>query len=169
MSDSVFSGLKLSAQTPGREQRLFSQPSPTEPAVEGSPAPRLGSTLTRGRAASLAGTPAPSSTRAGVGPNAGAPVRPELGTGQATPSATTPRRARRYSHDIYVDQARWMSHLKLELEERYGARITANALVQVALDLLRADCESAWEESVVYRTLVRGSATTEVLDEEGRS
>jgi hypothetical protein len=64
----------------------------------------------------------------------------------------------RHSHDIFHDQVRWLNRAKLEIEERYGRRVTGNALVQIALDLLRMDYEMNKGRSNVVRVLVRGES-----------
>jgi len=69
---------------------------------------------------------------------------------------TGPRTVERHSHDIYLDQLRWLNRLKLDFEERYGARITGNAIVQLALDRLRDDFEANGERSELVRVLVFG-------------
>ena len=66
------------------------------------------------------------------------------------------RTIERHSHDIFQDQVRWMNRLKLDLEERYGAKVTGNAMVQLALDLFRDDFLSLGEESSLVRVLVQG-------------
>jgi hypothetical protein len=66
------------------------------------------------------------------------------------------RTIERHSHDIFRDQVRWMNRLKLDLEERRGARVTGNAMVQLAVDLFRDDYERQGEESNLIRVLVRG-------------
>ena len=60
----------------------------------------------------------------------------------------------RHSHDIFHDQVQWMNRIKLDIEETYGAKVTSNAIVQVALDLFIRDHELNGEESTLMRTLV---------------
>ncbi len=66
------------------------------------------------------------------------------------------RAVERHSHDIYVDQIRWMNRLKLDVQETYGAKITSNEMVQLAIDLFRADFERNGEASQFMRVLVMG-------------
>ena len=62
----------------------------------------------------------------------------------------------RHSHDIFHDQVRWLNRVKLEIDERYGRRVTVNGLVQLALDVLRKDYELNKARSNIIRVLVRG-------------
>ncbi len=68
------------------------------------------------------------------------------------------RTVERHSHDIFQDQVRWMNRLKLDLEERYGAKVTGNAMVQLALDLFRDDFLNHGDDSSLVRALVRGGS-----------
>lgn len=77
------------------------------------------------------------------------------------------RRAERHSHDIFLDQVRWMNRLKLELDERFGAKVTSNALVQAAIDMLRHDFERNGERSELFRTLVRAPDAASAATKEG--
>jgi hypothetical protein len=65
----------------------------------------------------------------------------------------------RHSHDIFRDQVRWMNRTKLDMEETYGKRITSNAIVKLALDLLIDDFERHGESSNLIRSLIRGERT----------
>ena len=67
----------------------------------------------------------------------------------------------RHSHDIFHDQVRWMNRVKLDVEESYGARITSNAIVQLALDLFISDYEANGNDSALIRTLVLGKRSAE--------
>src|SRR5262245_35348609 len=42
----------------------------------------------------------------------------------------------RFTYDIYQDQARWMNRLKIDLDETYGAKLTINSMVALAVDAL---------------------------------
>jgi hypothetical protein len=77
------------------------------------------------------------------------------------------RVSERHSHDIFHDQVRWMNRAKLEVEERYGRRVTVNALVQLAVDLLRADYEVNKTRSNIVRVLVRGEPLSLAAPEGG--
>ena len=74
-----------------------------------------------------------------------------------------PRPKERHSHDLFRDQTLWMNKLKLEIEEKYGRRVTGNEIVQTAIELLRADYASRKESSTLIRVLVR----KEPLEESG--
>ncbi len=76
----------------------------------------------------------------------------------SSPRGQTPlsRVSERHSHDIFQDQVRWMNRLKLELEERYGRRVTSNALVSLAIDMLREEYEQQGARSNLIRVLVKG-------------
>jgi hypothetical protein len=98
-------------------------------------------------------------------------------TSQRSNEATRPRAAplkgqelnrvsERHSHDIFHDQVRWLNRAKLEIDERYGRRVTVNGLVQLALDVLRKDYELNKARSIVVRVLVRGG-TVEVPTRDG--
>ncbi|MBE0610049.1 MAG: hypothetical protein IH609_11740 [Dehalococcoidia bacterium] len=81
------------------------------------------------------------------------------------------RTVERHSHDIFQDQVRWMNRLKLDLDERYGAKVTGNAMVQLALDLFRDDFVSRGEKSSLFRVLVQGypaDLASQRHDENGR-
>jgi len=88
-------------------------------------------------------------------------------TSQRSNEATRPRAAplrgqefnrmsERHSHDIFHDQVRWLNRAKVEIDERYGRRVTVNGLVQLALDVLRKDYELNKARSNIVRVLVRG-------------
>jgi hypothetical protein len=66
------------------------------------------------------------------------------------------RAVERHSHDIYVDQIRWMNRVKLDILETYGAKVTNNEMVQLAVDLFRADFERNGDDSSLMRVLVMG-------------
>jgi hypothetical protein len=65
------------------------------------------------------------------------------------------RLVERHSHDIFRDQVLWINRLKLELEEQYGARVTSNSIVRLAIDRLRADVE-ADNGDAITATLIEG-------------
>ena len=74
-----------------------------------------------------------------------------------------PRPKERHSHDLFRDQTLWMNKLKLEIEEKYGRRVTGNEIVQTAIELLRADYTAHKNDSTLIRVLVK----REVLEESG--
>jgi len=77
----------------------------------------------------------------------------------------TTRTAERHTHDLYTDQIHWMNRLKLDLAEQHGAKVTSNSIVQLAVDVLRADFMRKGEHSKLFRALVRG---TEAPEEEAQ-
>ncbi len=77
------------------------------------------------------------------------------------------RRVERHSHDIFIDQVRWMNRLKLELGEEFGVKLTGNALVQLALDMLRRDFDAHGERSELFRTLIAEPQSTATVAGEG--
>ena len=81
----------------------------------------------------------------------------------SAPSGHRPqaRKIERHSHDIYLDQVRWMNRLKLEFEEQYGLRLTSNAMVALAVDRFRADYDLNGDDSALMRILVRGDTPRE--------
>lgn len=58
-------------------------------------------------------------------------------------------------YDFFQDQIRWLNRKKLELEEEYGKRVPATAMVQLAVDLLIADHELNGEDSQLIRVLIK--------------
>ncbi len=64
------------------------------------------------------------------------------------------RRVQRRPYDFYVDQILWLKEMKLEIEKKYGRHITANVMVQLALDLLIQDYERNKDRSKLVRELV---------------
>ena len=49
-----------------------------------------------------------------------------------------------------------MNRVKLDIEERYGVKVTNNAIVQLALDLFREDFIRNGDGSSLLRVLVQG-------------
>ena len=174
MKPSAFSGLSLTeaAHAPGAalDQRLFvpasthSEQSAPPPTKQRANAP----TLSPDNASTEPGANERSLARAEEAARAETRVRPREATLKRrgaelheAPSAlrsqrTAVRTVERHSHDIFQDQVRWMNRLKLDLEERYGAKVTGNAMVQLALDLFRDDFLSHGEQSGLIRVLVQG-------------
>ena len=70
----------------------------------------------------------------------------------------TERLTERRPHDLYRDQILWLKETKLEIEKRYGQRVTANAMVQLALDLLIADYDRNEDRSKLVLRLVSKEA-----------
>jgi len=169
----AFSGLKLTEQEPaGRDQRLFAPPvSPDAVAAETTKQRTNTTTLARDNAPAPAGTHeathAPA-TEPSLGRNTAAAQEPALAS--ARPPANVPReerRVERHSHDIFMDQVRWMNRLKLELGEELGVKLTSNALVQLAIDMLRRDFDANGERSELFRTLIRAPQATSTAAGEG--
>ncbi len=57
-------------------------------------------------------------------------------------------------YDFFQDQVRWLNRKKVELEEEYGERVPATAMVQLAVDLLIADYEANKENSQLIKVLI---------------
>jgi hypothetical protein len=62
----------------------------------------------------------------------------------------------RHPYDFYRDQVLWLNRTKVEIEERYGLQVTANAMVQLALDLLILDYRATGLHSHLMTHLVFG-------------
>ena len=60
----------------------------------------------------------------------------------------------RRPYDFYVDQILWLKEMKLEIEKRYGRHITANVMVQLALDMLIQDYERNQDHPGISRFAV---------------
>ena len=69
------------------------------------------------------------------------------------------RRTERRPYDFYQDQVLWLKEIKLEIEKRYGRRVTANAMVQLAVDLLIEDYRRNKERSKLISELVADERT----------
>ena len=63
---------------------------------------------------------------------------------------TTDRRP----YDFFRDQLLWLNRTKVEIQEEYGRRVTANAMVQLALDLFIEDYKRRKERSKLITHLV---------------
>ena len=64
------------------------------------------------------------------------------------------RRTERRPYDFFKDQLLWLNKTKVEIEERYERRVTANAMVQLALDLFIKDYRRRGERSKLITHLV---------------
>lgn len=166
MKRSAFSDLKLTGQPKAEalDQRLFAP----------APAPIHDNDQPRARASTHVSTKARYNARTEQRPLAQTPEGDTEATGTpATPrsheEANQPsnagaletrhqrpeaRTVERHSHDIFKDQVRWMNHLKLDLEEQYGVKVTGNAIVQRALDIVRLEYMRRGDESSLFRALV---------------
>lgn len=68
------------------------------------------------------------------------------------------RPAERRPYDFYRDQVLWIKQMKLEIETRYGIRVSQNAIVQLAMDMFISDYERNKERSNLIRELVGNRA-----------
>ena len=152
-SKDPFSDIKLSEEI-GLDQRLFQQEDEgttqqranvTTEQRENQEAKRRGRETTKER------------------PDAAASRRVREQTRRPTPTvkivSASERIDERHSHDIFRDQVRWMNRTKLDIEETYGTRITSNAIVKLALDLLIDDFERHGGSSKLVRSLIRDERT----------
>ena len=80
--------------------------------------------------------------------------RPDLQTDVSTLERPKERRVERRPYDFYTDQVLWLKEMKLEIEKRYGKRVHANEMVQLAVDLLIEDYEQNKERSKLVLKLV---------------
>jgi hypothetical protein len=71
------------------------------------------------------------------------------------PFSPKPRTVEHRPYDFFSDQVRWLNRTKLDIDERYGKRIPATAMVQLAVDLLIADFEADSQDSYVIRVLLK--------------
>ena len=108
----------------------------------------------------------PSPARKNAGENVRKDIRKKERTSQrpevrkSVPISERPieRLTERRPHDLYRDQILWVKETKLEIEKRYGQLVTANAMVQLALDLLIADYQRNKERSKLVLRLVSKEA-----------
>ena len=75
------------------------------------------------------------------------------------------RATERNSYDFYKDQILWLNRTKVEIQEKYGRRVTANTIVQLALDLLIQDYRRRGERSSLITNLVLKQPATERPDQ----
>ena len=98
--------------------------------------------------------------------------RPKVGTADRTSRSEnegafqgsaqpTRERLTRRPYDFFQDQVLWLNRTKVEIQERYDRRITANAMVQLALDLLITDYKRRKERSRLVTKLVLNQRTGE--------
>ena len=64
------------------------------------------------------------------------------------------RLAQRRPYDFFRDQLLWLNRTKVEIQEKHGRRVTANAMVQLALDLFIEDYKRRKERSKLITHLV---------------
>jgi len=82
------------------------------------------------------------------------------------PEVQKERLTERHPYDFFRDQILWLNRVKVEIQEQYGRRVTANAIVQLALDLLIEDYRRRGRRSSLISSLVLRSQTE---DYPGRS
>jgi hypothetical protein len=74
---------------------------------------------------------------------------------------TKERLTERRPYDFYRDQLLWLNKTKVELQEAYGQRVTANAMVRLAVDWLMQDYRRRRERSKLVTRLVSEQPTEE--------
>ena len=77
------------------------------------------------------------------------------------PAQPARERLTRRPYDFFQDQVLWLNRTKVEIQELYDRRITANAMVQLAMDLLIADYNRRKERSKLVTKLVLNQRTGE--------
>ena len=80
--------------------------------------------------------------------------RKKEGTLERTSGRTKERTTDRRPYDFFRDQLLWLNRTKVEIQEEYGRRVTANAMVQLALDLFIEDYKRRKERSKLITHLV---------------
>ena len=141
------------AQLSGLDQRLFA---PHSPATQ----VRQEKTGGEGRQKTVAPKERPdgrSDVRNFRAPSGGTKGRTLSRSFEPTEERPTERRP----YDFYADQVRWLNKMKVVVEERYRRKITANAMVQMALDLLIQDYRAKGKQSQLIRALVFGEPVPE--------
>lgn len=97
--------------------------------------------------------------------------RPDEGTSvrmsERPAGRTKGRTVDRHPYDFYHDQVMWLNRMKVEIEERYEVQVTANAMVQLALDVLILDYRVRGRHSHLVSHLVFGRALGQ--DEKGET
>jgi len=75
-----------------------------------------------------------------------------------------PRKERlteRRPYDFFRDQILWLNKTKVEIQEKYGRKVTANAMVQLALDVFIQDYKRRKERSKLITNLVSNQGRQE--------
>ena len=140
MKNDPFAGLS------GLDQKLFATPSPASAARKKGRA-RNEEERPSGRPDARHSVPR---SRASKGETSGLWVRRP----QERPTERRP-------YDFFRDQVLWLNRTKVEMQEKYGRRVTANAMVQLALDLFIRDHKRSKERSQLVTHLILGQQTTE--------
>jgi hypothetical protein len=86
-------------------------------------------------------------------------VRKKRKTLQRPVQRTKERLTERRPYDFFRDQILWLNKTKVEILERYGRRVTANAMVQLAVDLFMQDYKRRKERSKLVTKLVSNEPT----------
>jgi len=88
-------------------------------------------------------------------------LRKKKGTFERPVQRTEERPTDRRPYDFYRDQILWLNRTKVEIQEKYGRRVSANAMVQFAVDLLMRDYKRRKERSKLVTKLVINEPTEE--------
>ena len=150
-SKDPFANVKLSEQV-GLDQRLFEQPQPKRPDNRPEVETDVRTSVPKGERSKGQKVEGSEGQR-NEGRKERESVRTRVSSG--TGHVVVKRQVERRPYDFYIDQVRWLNRKKLDLEEQYGQRVTANAMVQLAVDLLIADFEERGEDSKLIRTLIK--------------
>ena len=134
----------------GLDQRLFGPSSPSK-----------GDGKTKGKGSEKVPTKGPSSESWKVRKSEGRSERRKIRSYQRPFEPEKERPIERRPYDFYRDQLLWLKRTKVEIEERYGSRVTANAMVQLALDLFIEDYKRRKEGSKLVTNLVLEQRTNE--------
>lgn len=155
MSRSPFSGMSLSDESAplaqGSDQRLFMPPLETTQQRSNEP------TFARDHELPNARSDVPSQEPINEATNKVSKHRNNEKTKPRALGSSSQRRVvERHSHDIYHDQVQWLNRTKLDIEERYDVKATGNAIVRLALDLVRDDYVRNGDSSRLVRILIDG-------------
>jgi hypothetical protein len=91
-------------------------------------------------------------------------VATKKATSQRPTQRTKERLTDRRPYDFFRDQILWLNKTKVEIQEKYGRRVTANAMVQLAVDWLMQDYKRRKERSKLVTKLVSNQPTEERPD-----
>jgi hypothetical protein len=86
-------------------------------------------------------------------------VRKKEGTFQRPVQPTKERLTERRPYDFFRDQLLWLNRTKVEIQEKYGQRVPATAMVRLAVDLLMQDHKRRKERSKLVTKLVSNQPT----------
>ena len=82
--------------------------------------------------------------------------QPTVATSERSTGRPDVRTIERRPYDFFHDQVQWLNRMKVTIEERYHRKVTANAMVQLALDRLIEDYQRRGRDSALVAQLVRG-------------